>query len=63
MTTKEKEVYMNEIKERFKDQSLQELRESKFLNMMDDHWKDENYLFDDVMDELIKKKEALENEI
>ena len=53
----EKEVYMNEIKERFKDQSLQELRESKFLNMMDDHWKDENYWFDDVMDELIKEKE------
>ena len=59
MTTKEKEVYMNEIKERFKDQSLQELRESKFLNMMDDHWKEENYLFDDVMNELIKKKEVL----
>lgn len=53
----EKEVYMNEIKERFKDQSLQELRESKFFNMMDDHWKDENYWFDDVMDELIKEKE------
>lgn len=58
MITKEKEVYMNEIRERFKDQSLQELRESKFLNMMDDHWKDENYWFDDVMDELIKKKEV-----
>lgn len=53
----EKEIYMNEIKERFKDQSLQELRESKFYNMMDDHWKDENYWFDDVMDELIKEKE------
>lgn len=53
----EKEVYMNEIKERFKGQSLQELRESKFLNMMDDHWKDENYWFDDAMNELIKEKE------
>lgn len=62
MSTKEKEVYMNEIRERFKDQSLQELRESKFLNMMDDHWKDENYLFDDVMNELIKKKEVLKYE-
>lgn len=62
MTTKEKEVYMNEIRERFKNQSLQELRESKFLNMMDDHWKEENYLFDDVMNELIKKKEVLKYE-